>query len=149
MSIKSKQRKKFRILLFSALLLTFSGTICYASSIQPHPYTFNLYYGTDNDNEQIKGSRLNYGYSEYDQYLSASIGISSQTNAYQNFYCKQLKVSEANGSLTVATTSGTKPSSSNTITIYYLSDYIQNFGLYNLYGWSTKSNCYVNGIWFP
>ncbi|WP_310603848.1 hypothetical protein [Anaerosporobacter sp.] len=115
-----------------------------------NPFKFNLKFGTEDDNNQSAGSRLNFGYTEYSEYLTASVGLSTKINTYTNFNCRLLYKDPVSSGLTTATNNGTQSSSSSSIiTLYYKSDYIQKFGYYNLYGWCTKGDCQAEGYWTP
>lgn len=109
-------------------------------------FSFNLRYGTDNDNDQCDAVRFEDLMTNY-----ADIFVLSERNANNNVKFKVLAKNSSASIIGTATNQRTYTSAyfKNDLQLTYNSTYLYLEGGYALYGNCISSDCEVAGHWAP
>lgn len=109
-------------------------------------FSFNLRYGTDNDNDQSDAVRQENFMTEY-----ADVYVLSETNANNNVKFKVLGKNGSGAIIGQATNQRTYTSSyfKNDLQLRYNDTFLYLEGAFALYGNCSKGDCLVSGNWVP
>lgn len=109
-------------------------------------FSFNLRFGTDNDNAQCDAIRDENFSTNY-----ADVYVLSQTNANNNVKFKVLGKTYTGSIIGEATNQRTYTSTyfQKSLALTYNSKFLYSQGNFALYGNCAKSDCLVSGNWVP
>lgn len=139
--------KRIKKLVSTTIAFCFLGTIvCFAR--QASTFDFELWFNSGDETKSDMATDESFRFSEdYDTVANVFLD-SSSTNCANSLKFKVEKLRE-NGSVEGVATNSVLVTNSLSYELEYKYEYIDKFGNYRLYGWTTKNDCHAFGRWAP